>query len=96
MIEPERSVAFPLGQVVVTDDAMAEIVLAGQTVDEFVFRHLTGDWGEVDEVAWELNNQSVRVGGLIQSVYSTDWGDEIWIVTRKDRSVTTVLSGNEF
>jgi len=39
---------FPLGQIVVTPGALDALSRAGQTPDEFLRRHATGDWKELN------------------------------------------------
>ncbi|MGE3279721.1 MAG: hypothetical protein AB7H90_03315 [Alphaproteobacteria bacterium] len=58
-------------------------------------RHGNGDWGDVDAEDWEINNQAVKNGDRILSVYNVD-GATVWIITEADRSVTTILLPEEY
>ncbi len=40
---------FSLGQVVATPGALEALEDAGQLPEEFLRRHVAGDWGDVDE-----------------------------------------------
>ena len=47
---------FPLGQVVATPGALAALEKAGQGPQEFLARHVSGDWGELSEDARKTNS----------------------------------------
>ncbi len=87
---------FPLGRVVATPGALDALERAEQQPSEFLDRHVTGDWGELDEEDKEENERSVQEGLRILSAYTTSAGDKIWIITEWDRSVTTLLLPSEY
>jgi hypothetical protein len=59
-------------------------------------RHLSGDWGDCHPDDAKQNEEALKSGGRIMSVYKgTEWGD-IWIITEHDRSVTTVLFPDDY
>ena len=72
---------FDLGRVVVTAAAWQAIQDSGQDVAEFLDRHVHGEWGAVFSTESELNEQAIESGAAIKSVYRTDNGVKIWIVT---------------
>ena len=86
-------IRFPLGQIVVTSNAMS--LLAHAEIQEALRRHVRGDWGQVcDEDAAE-NELSLREGYRLLSVYGE--GDRrFWIITEADRSVTTILMPEDY
>jgi hypothetical protein len=59
-------------------------------------RHLTGDWGELDEDDHRENELSLERGWRILSCYRLRNGTRIWIITEADRSVTTFLLPEEY
>jgi hypothetical protein len=63
---------------------------------EYLIRHLSGDWGEVDAEDWETNDQSVKEGLRILSAYTLGTGVKIWIITEWNRSVTTILLPDDY
>ncbi len=68
-------------------------------VQESLFKHITGDWGDVHPDDKELNDLSIEEGSRILSVYTFKDGNtntKIWIITEADRSATTVLFPNEY
>lgn len=85
---------FPLGQTVITPNAMQRIqpgeVLAA------LKRHAAGDWGDVCEEDRKENELSLREGFRILSVYHSAVGEKFWIITEADRSATTVLMPEDY
>ncbi len=87
---------FPLGRTVATPGALAALAKAEQTPNEFLDRHVTGDWGEVDEEDAQENEFSLMNGLRLLSAYRTKLDERIWIITEADRSVTTILLPEEY
>ena len=46
---------FSLGRIVATPGALHALQEAGQSADEFLARHVTGDWGELDDEDRQAN-----------------------------------------
>jgi hypothetical protein len=87
---------FPLGQVVATPGALLALSEADQTPQEFLDRHIAGDWGELDENDRQENELSVAKGFRILSAYRLRDGATIWVITEADRSATTLLLPEEY
>jgi hypothetical protein len=87
---------FALGRVVATPGVLQALEDAGQSPTSFLARHVSGDWGELDEHDRQENEFSVANGYRILSAYTLPTGTRIWIVTEADRSVTTVLLPSEY
>jgi hypothetical protein len=87
---------FPLGQVVATPGALLALSKAGQTPQEFLDRHIAGDWGELDENDRQENELSIANGFRILSAYRLRDGAKIWVITEADRSATTLLLPEEY
>lgn len=79
---------FRLGQLVATPGALRALKDAGQDPLEFISRHVSGDWGEVNEEDQQENEFSVTHGFRILSAYRTAKGEKIWLITEADRSAT--------
>lgn len=89
----KRTVRFSPGQVVITPGALA--ALSDDVVRQSLKRHLTGDWGDVDQHDAQENELSLREGFRLLSAYHQ--GDtKFWIITEADRSVTTILLPEEY
>ena len=92
MTEPR----FDLGRLVATPGALEALGDAGQIPDEFLRRHVAGDWGHMDDHDRRENDFSVSNGFRILSVYSTAKGVKLWVITEADRSSTCVLLPEEY
>ena len=59
-------------------------------------RHFHGDWGECCPEDANLNDESLRDGSRLLSVYHSTKGERFWIITEADRSATTILLPSEY
>ena len=82
--------AFELGQIVATPGALAAIEKAGQQPDEFLIRHVNRDWGNLSYEDRKENDYSLEHGFRLLSVYRTNAGDRLWIITEGDRTVVVI------
>ena len=87
---------FQLGQVVATPGALDALKTSGDDPGQYLSRHLSGDWGELDEADKRENELSVARGLRILSAYRLSNDTKIWIITEADRSVTTILLPAEY
>ncbi len=87
---------FDLGLVVSTPGALRALVASGQTPDEFLDRHVQGDWGVVCESDGQLNDEALINGDRLLSAYLLASGGRLWIITEADRSSTCVLVPSEY
>lgn len=85
---------FNSGQVVATPNALEE--LTAEEIQQALRRHVSGDWGDVDEEDWQENDLSLQAGFRLLSVYHTAAGRKFWIITEADRSSTTVLMPEDY
>ena len=89
-------IRFSIGQMVATPGALAALDNAHQTTSEILFRHQTGDWGDLSEEDKAENEYSVDKRLRIFSAYILSTGVKIWVITEADRSVTTILLPSEY
>jgi len=87
---------FPLGQIVATHGALETLARANQTPNEFLLRHVSGDWGELDAHDLAENMYSLKHGFRVMSSYRTKSGDTLWLITEADRASTTLLLPEEY
>jgi len=80
---------FNLGRLSITEN-VANMMPADEII-QALERHAAGDWGLVDHPTWEQNDQAMRNGKRLFSVYQSSAGQRFWIITEADRMVTTVL-----
>lgn len=79
--------AFEPGELRITQHALALHV----DYEAYLHRHLSGDWGRVRDEVQAANDQALQTGhGAIGSAYETP-GGWLFMITRSDRSVTTLL-----
>lgn len=84
---------FALGEVVVTPGALEH--LSWMQIMRLVGRHVTGDWGDLDDEDIRENEISVKRGYRIFSAYFV--GDtKFYVITEHDRSYTTILLPDEY
>ena len=84
---------FELGRLGITSAALN--TLKPEDIYSAVTRHLWGDWGCISSDDWETNDQALRTGGRLLSVYHSS-GRKFWVLTEADRSATTVLLPEEY
>lgn len=92
---------FEIGQLHATPGALAELEKAGQTVHEFLARHMQGDWGCVCAEDAAANDASIGNGSRILSAYMLSSGHKLWLITeatddRGQRTCTTALLPSEY
>jgi hypothetical protein len=85
---------FSLGQIVITRGARAAI--PNEEVLAALKRHAAGDWGELDSEDREANEQALRDGSRLLSVYRSATGVKFYVITEHDRSLTTILLPEEY
>jgi hypothetical protein len=83
-----------LGRLIIT--ANAESTLPPVAVILAIDRHAHCDWGDVSAEDREANENALRDGGRLLSVYHTKAGTRFWIITEADRSATTVLLTEDY
>jgi hypothetical protein len=74
-------------------DALAD---ADQDSWEFLTRHASGDWGDLDQEDLRENERSIKDGCRLLSAYILSTGARIWIITEADRSSTCILLPEEY
>ena len=87
---------FPLGQVVATPGALTALRMSNQTAAEFLERHVTGDWGDLDAHDKAANEAAINDGDRILSAYALADRTRIYIITEADRSSTCILLPEEY
>lgn len=93
---------FDLGRIVVTagvDARMKEDNYFRSFVNRCLVRYEECDWGSVDPEDKKTSDDAVKNGDRIMGVYEFVKDDKnltIWIITERDRSVTTILFPHEY
>ena len=84
---------FPLGQIVITPNAMSRISPA--EIQDALGRHASGDWGNLCSEDTEQNENALDYGGRLFSAYGAN-PKRFWIITEGNRSVTTILLPEDY
>jgi len=72
---------FSAGVLLSTPGASESFERNGQTPIEFLQRHLSGDWGDLDQEDKQANDQSLIDGSRLLSAYRLKDGTKIWVIT---------------
>lgn len=92
-LRARRADRFELGRWRITDAAVkvtddTEAALA-------VLRHASGDWGDASWEQHAANERALRTGSEIRSLYTTESGQRLCVVTDGARSETWVFLAGE-
>ncbi len=88
---------FPLGRVVATPGALEIIERRKLNAGFLLLRHVTGDWGDLDDDDKAANDWAAVVGNRILSAYGQESDPDLLVViTEADRSSTTILRPSEY
>jgi hypothetical protein len=87
---------FRIGKLVSTPSALEALSVAQQSPMEFVARHVRGDWGDCGDEDRQANEDALRNGDRLFSVYKTAKGVKLWVITEADRGSTCVLLPEEY
>jgi hypothetical protein len=87
---------FNPGQVVATPGALAAIGVSGESLFDYLTRHLSGDWGDVNAEDAQENELSLKHSWRLLSAYTLKSGTKIWVITEADRSSTCLLLPEEY
>ncbi len=101
MSQTETTKKFSLGRIVATPAALDVLQAAGQTADEFLSRHVSGDWGDLDDEDRQANDAALVDGSRILSAYTARNGERIWVITEATNEVglryaTTLLLPSDY
>jgi len=80
---------FNLGRLCITQNVAS--AMPADEILKALERHAAGDWGVVDQSTWQQNDQALRDGKRLFSVYQSAAGQRFWVITEADRATTTVL-----
>lgn len=85
---------FKLGNFYITPGAQEVVPI--EEIETLLQRHAACDWGDCCEEDWDSNLTALCEGTRIFSVYTTNKGEKVWIITEADRSSTTMLLPMEY
>lgn len=94
MMAVAKQQPFELGRTVITANAQRTLDLDDVTIA--LNSHACGDWGDCCPDDWQANEEALREGTRLFSVYHDRQGTKFWIITEWDRSATTVLLPEDY
>jgi len=87
---------FDLGLLLITPAAQEVLITHHITPIPLFKRHQCGDWGEVCDEDAQANQEALRTGSRLMSVYRVHDTQNVWVITEADRSSTTLLLPSEY
>lgn len=87
---------FPLGHFVATPSAIATCGRHNVNPLLLIGRHVSGDYGDLDDDDWQANVRALVDGSRILSAYVLSDNNKVWIITEADRSATCILLPDEY
>ena len=95
MSETQIPVArFRIGRICATPNALK--TLSHDDILNGIQRHQAGDWGDVDADDRHANDQALKNGSRLFSVYHSANRVTFWIITEASRQLTTVLLPDDY
>jgi hypothetical protein len=91
---PSAPIRFALGRLVATPAALEALTL--NDIIAALARHHRGDWGDVGKEDHAENELSLQQGFRLFSVYHGANGTMFYIITEKNRTITTVLLPSDY
>lgn len=86
---------FVLGRVMTTPAALEFLSEKRVNPVDLLLRHVTGDWGDLNAHDRKENENAVQYGERIFSSYKIGSG-KVWVITERDRSLTTILMPEDY
>ena len=87
---------FSPGLLVATPGALAAAEASGESLLEYIQRHLEGDWGDISEEDRYSNAYALEHDLRLLSAYRLKNGTRIYVITEAGRSSTCVLLPEEY
>ncbi len=97
--QPAPQARFELGRIVATPGALRLLGEHGVNLFDLLVRHVSGDWGDVCVADAQANNDALINGERVLSAYTLVPGaadTRVWLISERDRSVTTALRPDEY
>lgn len=90
---------FKCGRLLVTqgiNSRIADDLEFSKFIVNALNRHVSCDWGEMDEEDKQENDYALDKYLRLFSAYEVNDKEKIWIITEADRSATTILFPDEY
>lgn len=87
---------FEFGTLLMTPGAADALLTSYQAPPEVLLPHKHGDWGDLCPEDRRENERALLHCGRLFSAYRTRHDTKLWVITERDRSVTTLLLPQEY
>lgn len=87
---------FDAGDVVRTFGALMAMVSSNVSEWSVLERHQSGDFGLIDAAWRKRNEEAIAFTGVVLSAFTVGAATTIWVVTERERHMTTLLLPAEF
>ena len=91
----DKPTLFDAGHVVRTFEALVAMVTAQASEWSVLERHQSGDFGDIDPARRRRNEEAIACTGCVVSIYSLASDVNLWVVTERERRMTTLLLPDE-
>lgn len=92
---PSAGPLFPVGALIFSV-GVDTLVRQGQLDPlPYLHRHLSGDWGDLDDADWETNDHALQNGARLLSQYRINPDLTLLIISEANRCKTTLLLSEE-
>lgn len=88
-----RTVPFSHGNIVMTRGVANHIDMAD--INQCISRHIRCDWGDISDADWMCNTYALMHRERLLSRYNLS-EYSVYVITERDRSVTTILLTDEY
>jgi hypothetical protein len=92
----ETRVRFSLGRIVATPGALETMARTQTKGLQYLARHASGDWGDLDVEDKAANDDALNTEGRLFSAYLLPDGTKVWIISEADRASTCLLLPDEY
>jgi len=87
---------FPFAFARLETSPQADALLSARDIASALTRHRHGDWGNLPASVATENDFALTDGRELISSYTADTGVRFYVITASDRSVTTILTADEY
>ena len=90
---------FKMGRITATPGALDRLKASDIDPQDFLKRHVRGDWGDMDKHDKTENDLAIDQPLRVFSAYKISRGKDtwvLWVITEADRSSTTLLLPEEY
>jgi hypothetical protein len=85
-----------LGSIVATPAAIRYMNEYSIDARYLLVRHMKGDWGDMGAQDIAANDRALATNERVMSSFKNAGPEPVWVITERDRSVTTILMPSDY